>query len=381
MGIEDVSEADREAELLARLSKGKTFDAALKDALDRAEKFRTGEWEPVPVPLEEWGRIMADGGPKPGLYPGLHVVAAGTSIGKTALATSIATLAAKAKGLVAYFALELSAGQVALRMASELPRFGHWAHAAKGRGAEREHLEECAGELRNRGIWIYEPEPGVPLPIYEWAAAIRELSDRRNTKTVPLLVLDYTQLVGLGGGDAEARQRLSLAAAELRRAARECNVAVLAISSVARQNYALMGIAGWVEAECEANGHMGNPDALLVGKESGEIEFFADSQTTIISVARLEKQTTSALCVAKNREGLKQWAPGLFREGKWEDTAKREAVSEAAAAEIQRKLEGKRGRPAKPTISEEEVRALEASAEAKAAAKKRAPGSMPKNKG
>lgn len=377
MGVEDVSKEEREAELLKRLSKGKTFDVALKDALDRAEKFRTGAWEPVPVPLEEWGRIMSGEASKPGLYPGLHVVAAGTSIGKTALATSIATKAAQAGGLVAYFALELSAGQVALRMASELHGFGHWAHAAKGRGAEREHLEECANVLRNRGIWIYEPEPGVPLPIYEWAAAIRELSDRMETKTVPLLVLDYTQLVGLGGGDAEARQRLSVAAAELRRAARECDVAVLAISSVARQNYSLMGIGGWVEAECDKSGHMGNPDALLVGKESGEIEFFADSQTTIISVARLEKQTTSALCVAKNREGLKQWAPGLFREGKWADTVARDKVSEAAAEEIQRKLAGKKGRQEKPTMSGDEVSELIAN---EAAKKQTKAGSMPKKK-
>jgi hypothetical protein len=106
---------------------------------------------------------------------------------------------------------------------------------------------------------------------------------------------------------------------------------------------------------------MGNPDALLVGKESGEIEFFADSQTTIISVARLEKQTTSALCVAKNREGLKQWAPGLFREGKWADTVKRDEVCKAAAEEIQRKLAGKKGKQEKPTVSEGEVAMVVAS--------------------
>lgn len=367
MGIVDEAKRDQVAAWVAKLNEGKTFKTALREALDRADKWSSGAWEPVPVPLAAWGALMAGGGYAPGLYPGLHVLAAGTSVGKTALATSIATMAARAGGLVAYFALELSAGQVALRMASELQGFGHWAKVAKGKGGERSVLEDATQPLANAGIWVYEPKPGEQLPIYEWAAAIRGLSDDRGTKTTPLLVLDYTQLVGLGGAEQEARQRLTAAASELRRAARECDVAVLAISSVARASYGLMGIGGWIEAGCEANGNVSNPNAMLVGKESGEIEFFADSQTTILSIQRLAMQTTSALVVAKNREGTLGWAPGLFREGKWSDDVSQKDVTNLAGEAIQ---EARPGRTqTKPTISDADVKEIEANAKKKADAK------------
>jgi hypothetical protein len=334
MGIEEVSNHELGTETHAAkarwteaLDEGKTFGASLSEALDRADKWSSGAWEPVPVPLNEWGAILGGDVNKPGIYPGLHVIAAGTSVGKTALATSIATMAATAGGLVAYFALELSAGQVALRMASELKGFGHWATVARGRGGDRQGLESVAAKLTDSGIWVYEPKPATDLPIFEWAEAIRGLSDANGTKTTPVLILDYVQLVGLGGSDLEARARLSKAAGDLRRAARECDVAVVAISSVARASYAITGPGGWDTAGCEASGNVTNPHAMLVAKESGEIEFFADSQTTIITMRRTETELTCALIVAKNREGKLGWAPGLFREGKWTDDATRAEVA------------------------------------------------------
>lgn len=368
MGIVDAAKREQASAWAAKLDEGKSFGTALGEALDRADKWSSGAWEPVPVPLAAWGALMGGAGHAPGIYPGLHVLAAGTSVGKTALATSIATMAARAGGLVAYFALELSAGQVALRMASEMQGFGHWAKVAKGKGGERSGREEAAQPLADAGIWVYEPKPGEPLPIYEWAAAIRGLSDDRGTKTTPLLILDYTQLVGLGGAEQEARQRLTAAASELRRAARECDVAVLAISSVARASYGLMGIGGWVEAGCEANGNVSNPHAMLVGKESGEIEFFADSQTTILSIQRLAMQTTSALVVAKNREGKLGWAPGLFREGKWSDDVSQKDVTDLAGEAIQEAKSG-RAQATKPTISEAATKELLANEKKKAEAK------------
>lgn len=388
MGAVDEAKSEQATDWLAKLNAGKPFGKALTEALDRADKWRSGAWEPVPVPLEEWGALMSGDAAKPGLFPGLHVVAAGTSIGKTALATSIATMAAKAGGLVAYFALELSAGQVALRMASELPSFGHWAKVAKGRDGEREHHERVAEELTRAGVWICEPEPSVPLPIFEWAQALRGLSDARGVKVAPLLVLDYTQLLGLGAAESDARQRISAAAADLRRAARECDVVVLAISSVSRANYKLMGIAGWVEAKCDEKGNVGDPHSLLVGKESGEIEFFADSQTTIISVERLERQTTSALVVAKNREGTLGWAPGLFREGRWQTLSRGDVVDAAKLAidsATQRNGTAKATKP--PTMSEGEVSGfLARDAEKKGTgagklSKKSAAGQLSKKKG
>lgn len=318
----------------AWLDGGRTFADAFREALDERDKWARGEKKPLPVPWPEWGAIVA-GVPenepeKGGLLPGLHIVAAGTGVGKTQFAVSIAAHALEAGALVAYFALELGAREIAARLFAEVQGAPKWSAMLRGRDGEaRSDLEARAeavfSETAKRfGVFAQPPLETLVESVKMRGLAMRaKVNAEEGNPYPPLIVVDYTQLAAVGG-DFEARQAVSALSKAMRDVSLEHDLVVIAISSVARSNYVNVGKDGGEAGGLSAQGWISRPDALLIAKESGEMEYCSNTSTVIMNVHRAEDgRTFSALCVAKNREGFTRWAPAAFEGGRWQ-TRKRD---------------------------------------------------------
>jgi hypothetical protein len=317
----------------AWLDGGRTFADAFREALDERDKWARGEKKPLPVPWPEWGAIVA-GVPenepeKGGLLPGLHIVAAGTGVGKTQFAVSIAAHALEAGSLVAYFALELGAREIAARLFAEVQGAPKWSAMLRGRdGEKRTDLEARAEAVfaetaRRFGVFAQPPLDTLVESVKERGRAMRAKVAAEGSPFPPLIVVDYTQLAAVGG-DFEARQAVSALSKAMRDVSLEHDLVVIAISSVARSNYVNVGKDGGEAGGLSPAGWISTPDSLLIAKESGEMEYCSNTSTVILNVHRIENgRTLAALCVAKNREGFTRWAPAAFEGGRWQ-TPKRD---------------------------------------------------------
>lgn len=289
--------------------------ALLPDALARAEHRRAGDEKPLPVPWQSYADALGGG-----LWPGVHVLVGPTGSGKTAGAVQEGDAAARAGHPVVYVGLELDETQIALRFLG-----GHagvrWSSLYLGRCTqqelERARKQQC--EAAALPIYIEEGAPtGWPASrLYVLAEAVR----KRHPKKSPLFVLDFLQLVGAETADGrtpDLRERIGRAAYTCRDVARKYDAAIRLVSSAARDKYALLGstvdaagLATWTPP-----GHVGavrtirQPGILVgLGKESGDIEYAADSVTVLVRwPLTLDSGETAYVCaVPKLRYGPPTW--------------------------------------------------------------------------
>ena len=160
----------------------------------------------------------------------LVIIAARPSMGKSALAGSIAEHAAVDKNLpVAFFSLEMSKEQVVMRMLCSQARVD----ASKVRtgmlaASEWPLLTRAAGKLSNVPFFIDDTPAISPLELRAKARRLKSAHDIR------LIVVDYLQLMR-GTSRAENRQQeISEISRSLKALARELNVPVIAISQLSR---------------------------------------------------------------------------------------------------------------------------------------------------
>ncbi|HRH19688.1 MAG TPA: replicative DNA helicase [Brevundimonas sp.] len=184
-----------------------------------------------------------------GLYPSdLLILAGRPSMGKTALATNIAFNVARnyaweptpdgrkttSGGVVAFFSLEMSAEQLAMRILAD----------ASGVSSDRLRKGEIDasdfGRVRDAAIEIGEAPLFIDatggLPIGKLAARARRL--KRAEHGLDLIVVDYLQLataVGEGRRDMNRVQEVSEITQTLKALAKELNVPVVALSQLSRQ--------------------------------------------------------------------------------------------------------------------------------------------------
>jgi replicative DNA helicase len=177
----------------------------------------------------------------------LIVLAGRPGMGKTALATNIAYNVAKAwsgelradghratvnGGIVGFFSLEMSAGQLATRILSE--QTGIASHNIR-RGAidqvDYEKIKDASIGLQN--LPFYVDETGGLL-IGQLAARARRLKRQRG---LDLLVIDYIQLLqGSNRRASENRvQEITEITTRLKALAKELNIPVLALSQLSRE--------------------------------------------------------------------------------------------------------------------------------------------------
>lgn len=257
-------------------------------SIERGRLRQQGLELPVPTPWRELNDTLGGG-----LWPGLHALVAGTGVGKTQLCLQIASSAVTRPTPipVGLIELELDEMQLALRILGDNAGVS-WSGAYLGKLHDDQFkLLDVSAERLSR-IPMYcdfgDAMSWGPKRLRAMAAAMRAAHP-----TGPLLlVLDFLQLVGpddAAQGRLDLRERIGGAAYQARMVSREFGASVLVVSSTARDNYAALSSkmdrtglrvvrSGLIQRRV-----VGNPDALIgTGKESGEVEYAADSVTVLM---------------------------------------------------------------------------------------------------
>ena len=220
----------------------------------------------------------------------LIIVAGRPSMGKTALCLTVAQNAAlKSNAVVAVFSLEMSKEQLVTRMlSSEAHINAHRFRTGHLMSNEWEKLAGAIATLSDAKIFI-DDTPGISA--LEIRAKSRRLAAEQ--KALDLIVVDYLQLMGSGGGrrNDNRQQEVSQISRELKALAKELDVPVLALSQLSRAPEAR------------------NPPKPLMSdlRESGSIEQDADVVAFIYREDYYketdENKGLAELIVAKQRNG------------------------------------------------------------------------------
>ena len=219
------------------------FSAILSNTIDMVESAYHKEGEITGVPTGLVGLDMKLGGLQPS---DLLILAARPSMGKTALAVSIAANAASQKPagseakksakhenyVVGIFSLEMSAEQLAMRLLSSEARISSdELRRGQLRDDDEWHRVVAASQtLASRAIFI-DDTPALTV------AALRSRARRlMRTEGLSLLVVDYLQLMRGSGTNAQANrvQEISEITQGLKAIAKELQIPVMALSQLSR---------------------------------------------------------------------------------------------------------------------------------------------------
>ena len=220
-----------------------TFADALQGAVDMAgeAKNREGGLAGLSTGLIDLDRQLG------GLHPSDLVILAGRpSMGKTALATNIAFHVARSYawepspdggkktvngGVVAFFSLEMSAEQLAMRMLAEVSGVSS-DKLRKGEidNGEYYRVRDAAVDIQDSPLFI---DATGGLSIAKLTARARRL---KRSSGLDLIVVDYLQLVTTDGSKGDNRvQEVSSITQGLKALAKELSVPILALSQLSRQ--------------------------------------------------------------------------------------------------------------------------------------------------
>jgi len=254
-----------------------------------------------------------------GFLPGLHILVGTTGSGKTQMALQMALAAARGGHSVGILALEADADYADLvaRMSS-LYTLEPWSDIYTGRRESGDMLSP--DELKAVKAAAMEELPILPIfplrmnPEAVEAASISQLAcsfreQLAGDKERPaLLVLDYLQRVKGRAGD-DVRATIGNLSGTLRKLATEQNLAILALSSTARDKYAALTFD---------NGKPLAESLVGSGKESGEIEYDADSVLVLAKEGNKASGQRNLVAVAKQRAGRGGWVEDMsFNGHRW----------------------------------------------------------------
>lgn len=166
-----------------------------------------------------------------GLQKGDLVIVAGRpSMGKSALATSVAEFAAVEEKIpIAFFSVEMSKEQLMQRfLCSQAKVDMHKLRTGFLAPSEWPILTSAAGKLSEAPIYI-DDTPAIN--VFELRAKARRLRAHYN---IQLIVIDYLQMIrGMRKGDSR-QQEISEISQALKALAKELNIPVLAVSQLSR---------------------------------------------------------------------------------------------------------------------------------------------------
>ena len=280
-----------------RASRGLTpISAVLLDVYDRLEELAAND---SPVPGLSTGLIDLDMAISGLNKSDLILLAARPGMGKTSMALNILLHAGKFSGKsVAFFSLEMSREQLALRLISN-ESFVDNKKLVTGKLTENdwEKVSAAADALNRTKILI---DDDSTVSVADINAKCRRVED------LGLVVIDYLQLMQSAGGRQYAGENRQQVVSDISRAlkimAKELNVPVLCLSQLSRA----------------AEGRTNKRPMLSDLRESGAIEQDADIVMFIYREDYYEKETENrnlAECIiAKNRHGETgtvelQWLP------------------------------------------------------------------------
>ena len=227
----------------------------------------------------------------------LVLLAARPSMGKTALMVNISTNAAlKANATVAMFSLEMSRNQLSQRILSSLSHVDLMKIISGDLTTEEwSKVIETMTYMNEMAIYIDDTAGITPLEV---KAKCRRL---KAEKGLDLVVIDYLQLMEVGGRAESRQQEISAISRQLKGIAKELDVPVVALSQLSRA------------PEMRAD----HRPILSDLRESGAIEQDAD---IVMFLYRdeyynpdTEKQGLGELIIAKHRNGPTGTVELLFK--------------------------------------------------------------------
>ena len=236
-----------------------------------AAEWETGKDTPTATGLYSLDELL-DGG----LYPGLYVIGALSSLGKTSFCLQIADYVAQSRDVL-YIALEQSAAELTAktlsRLTAELSQASgnEYKNALTARNITSKAKRGRNGkdQMQTLAEAIKQYREGIGKRIFfldamteEKAIGTDEIKKRlEEHKThrgeYPLVVVDYIQILAPPDTRATDKQNADKNIVELKRMARGLNIPIIGISSFNRENY-------------------NNRLSLAAFKESGAIEYTAD---------------------------------------------------------------------------------------------------------
>lgn len=237
------------------------------------QKFIDGIADSVNTPYIPTGFSQLDSVFDGGLYEGLYIVGAISSLGKTTLITQIADQIAQSGTDVLIFSLEMARTEIMSKsisrhtLQSVLSSGGDIRNAKTARGittgkkyeryslTERELINNAIRSYGEYASRIYISEGIGDIGAAEIRTAVqRHISFTGNT---PVVVIDYLQILAPADVRATDKQNTDKAVMELKRISRDFKLPILGISSFNRENYS-------------------NAVTMTAFKESGAIEYSSD---------------------------------------------------------------------------------------------------------
>lgn len=248
-----------------------------------------------------------------GLYPGLYVAGAITSLGKTTFALQIADSIARAGHDVLIFSLEMSKYELMSKSLSRLSmqEFEKGAQISQARTA-RDIL--C-------GVWC---RPDVPpdfprdiyslLDLYEPAAnntyivegcftmSVEIVCNRvrkhiRLTGKKPVVIVDYLQILAPLNERYTDKQNMDRSVVELKRLSRDLKLPVIAVSSFNRESYTVKASM----AAFKESGAIEYTSDVLIALQLADLK--GDAKPEEIAEAKRRNPRNIELAVIKNRHG------------------------------------------------------------------------------
>lgn len=253
---------EQEREQLKREAVAYSLQSFLKDI----EESKRAAFIPTGFPSLD---SLLDGG----LYSGLYIVGAISSLGKTTFCLQIADQIAQAGQDVLVFSLEMARNELIAKSVSRLTLIGDLAqykttvHAKTTRGiltgtryaeysqTERELIQASITAYSRYAKNIYITEGIGNVGVEEIRGKVEK--HIKLTGKAPVVVIDYLQIIAPADMRATDKQNTDKAVLELKRLSRDYSIPVIGISSFNRDNYTA-------------------PVNLASFKESGAIEYSSD---------------------------------------------------------------------------------------------------------
>ena len=261
----EITDEERKEQLKAELEK-EAVAYWLPNFIKNIEESKTAAYIPT-------GFLAVDGALDGGLYAGLYIVGAISSLGKTTFCLQIADQIAQAGNDVIIFSLEMARNELIAKSVSRLTLLQDIdtnnttknAKTTRGilTGSRYKYYSEKEQQLIQGAITRYA-EYGKNIYITEGIGnvGIAEIRDKVEkhieiTGKAPVVLIDYLQILAPADIRATDKQNTDKAVLELKRLSRDYSIPVIGISSFNRDNYTA-------------------PVNLASFKESGAIEYSSD---------------------------------------------------------------------------------------------------------
>lgn len=229
-----------------------------------------------------------------GLYSGLYVVAAISSLGKTTFCHQIADQLAEQGEDVLFFSLEQSRLELITKSFARTTARLDITNAVTSLQIRRGGLTSSQYKTLEIAVETYKKQIGDRLSVIEgnFDSNITFISDYirryiRKTNTRPIVFVDYLQILQPPQSAQGIRESIDTTVTELKRLSREYNITIFVISSVNRSNYL-------------------TPIDFESLKESGGIEYTADVVYGLQLQALSEELFTTDKKIKDKRERIRE---------------------------------------------------------------------------